>query len=140
MTDYSPISVIPKAHEDDAEQAARAGLKLVEAVGQFAAERSTVSMQVRVGIATGTVVIGDLYGGLGSNQEQGVVGETPNLCRAPSDGVATPGTVVKCAEHATIGRGAIRIPLNLPPAAPRAGGQPVRAWRIKVRAVSGKPL
>jgi class 3 adenylate cyclase len=65
----------PQAHEDDAEQAVRAGLELIAAV---TALKSHVSLQKRVGIATGLVIVGDLIGS-GSAQEQAVVGETPNL-------------------------------------------------------------
>ena len=65
----------PQAHEDDAERAVRAGLKLIQAVG---AVKSSVQLQTRVGIATGLVVVGDLIGS-GEAQERGIVGETPNL-------------------------------------------------------------
>ena len=47
---------------------------------------------VRVGIATGLVVVGDLIG-QGASQEQAVVGETPNLA-ARLQALAEPGTVV----------------------------------------------
>ena len=66
----------PRAHEDDAERAIRAGLGVVDAVGRLDVE--SVKLQARVGIATGLVVVGDLIGE-GSAQEQSVVGETPNL-------------------------------------------------------------
>jgi hypothetical protein len=46
----------PKAHEDDAERAVRAGLELIAAV---TALKTSVSLQTRVGIATGLVVVGD---------------------------------------------------------------------------------
>src|SRR5262249_17031854 len=65
----------PTAHEDDAEQAVRAGLALARAVGELAAPGR---LQLRIGIATGLVVVGDLIGA-GSAQEQAIVGETPNL-------------------------------------------------------------
>ena len=79
----------PQAHEDDAERAVRAGLELIAAV---AALKSSVSLQTRVGIATGLVVVGDLIGS-GEAQERGIVGETPNLA-ARLQGVAEPNTVV----------------------------------------------
>jgi len=65
----------PRAQEGDAEGAVRAGLALVAAVPrlQLVAE---VGLQVRIGIATGLVVVGDLTGS-GEAQERGVVGETP---------------------------------------------------------------
>ena len=79
----------PHAHEDDAEQAVRAGLELVVAI---TALKSSVPIQTRIGIATGLVVVGDLIGS-GAAQEQAVVGETPNLA-ARLQGVAEPNSVV----------------------------------------------
>jgi tetratricopeptide (TPR) repeat protein len=81
----------PHAHEHDAERAVRAGLELVEEVPKLKTAAG-VPMQVRVGIATGLVVVGDLIGG-GSVQEHEVVGETPNLA-ARLQALAEPGTVV----------------------------------------------
>jgi class 3 adenylate cyclase len=79
----------PQAHEDDAERAVRAGLAVVEAVRGIAA---TDPLEVRIGIATGLVVVGDLMGE-GASQEQAVVGETPNLA-ARLQTLAEPGAVV----------------------------------------------
>jgi class 3 adenylate cyclase/predicted ATPase len=79
----------PQAHEDDAERAVRAGL---EAVAAVTALKSPASLQTRVGIATGMVVIGDLIGS-GEAQERGIVGETPNLA-ARLQALAEPNTVV----------------------------------------------
>jgi class 3 adenylate cyclase/predicted ATPase len=79
----------PLAHEDDAERAVRTGLELIAAVS---AVKSPVSLQTRVGIATGLVVVGDLIGS-GEAQERGIVGETPNLA-ARLQGVAEPNMVV----------------------------------------------
>jgi class 3 adenylate cyclase/tetratricopeptide (TPR) repeat protein len=78
----------PRAHEDDAERAVRAGLELVQAVGGL---KSSAPLQTRVGIATGLVVVGDLVG-TGEAQERGIVGETPNLA-ARLQAVAEPNTV-----------------------------------------------
>jgi class 3 adenylate cyclase/predicted ATPase len=80
----------PQAHEHDAERGVRAGLALVEAVPKLTT--AAVPLQVRVGIATGLVVVGDLIGA-GAAQEQVVVGETPNLA-ARLQALAAPGTVV----------------------------------------------
>jgi class 3 adenylate cyclase/predicted ATPase len=79
----------PQAHEDDAERAVRAGLALVEAVGKL---RIQEPVRIRIGVATGLVVVGDLVGS-GESQERGVVGETPNLA-ARLQGIAAPNTVV----------------------------------------------
>src|SRR5215469_14628920 len=65
----------PQAHEDDAERAVRAGLAVIEAVGQLPRRED---LSVRLGVATGLAVVGDLIGE-GAAQERGVVGETPNL-------------------------------------------------------------
>src|SRR5499433_731861 len=79
----------PEAHEDDAERAVRAGLELIAAV---IALKTPASLQTRVGIATGLVVVGDLIGS-GEAQERAIVGETPNLA-ARLQGIAEPDTVV----------------------------------------------
>src|SRR6516164_2503905 len=79
----------PAAHEDDAERAVRAGLALIEAVATLPAPEP---VQVRIGVATGLVVVGDLVGS-GEAQERGIVGETPNLA-ARLQGIAEPNTVV----------------------------------------------
>jgi class 3 adenylate cyclase len=64
----------PRADEHDAERAVRAGLQLVEAVAGLDTA-AAVPLQVRVGIGTGLVVVGDLIG-QGAAQEQAVGGET----------------------------------------------------------------
>src|ERR1700681_4672528 len=79
----------PAAHEDDAERAVWAGLALVDAVPLLTAPEP---LQVRIGAATGLVVVGDLVGS-GDAQERGIVGETPNLA-ARLQGIAEPNTVV----------------------------------------------
>src|SRR6202035_5892140 len=81
----------PQAHEHDAERGLRAGLALVEAVPKLNPS-ICVPLQVRIGIATGLVIVGDLLGA-GASQEQAVVGETPNLA-ARLQAVAEPDTVV----------------------------------------------
>ena len=79
----------PQAHEDDGERAVRAGLELVAAVGAL---KTHEPLRIRVGIATGLVVVGDLIGS-GASQEQAIVGETPNLA-ARLQGIAEPNGVV----------------------------------------------
>ncbi|MGA7994050.1 MAG: adenylate/guanylate cyclase domain-containing protein [Bradyrhizobium sp.] len=81
----------PQAHEHDAERAVRAGLALVEAVPKLKTAAG-VPLQVRVGIATGIVVVGNLIEAE-TTQEHEVVGETPNLA-ARLQALAEPGTVV----------------------------------------------
>ena len=81
----------PRADEHDAERAVRAALALVEKVAGLDTAAGA-PLQVRVGIGTGLVVVGDLIG-QGAAQEQAVVGETPNLA-ARLQALAEPGTVV----------------------------------------------
>ena len=79
----------PQAHEDDAERAVRAGLAVVDAVaGLDLPER----LAVRIGVATGLVVVGELIG-KGAVQERDVVGETPNLA-ARLQALAAPNSLV----------------------------------------------
>jgi class 3 adenylate cyclase/predicted ATPase len=81
----------PRAHEDDAERATRASIALNEAVGKLGRERG-VPLEVRIGISTGLVVVGELIGE-GEALERGVVGDTPNLA-ARLQAMAEPGSVV----------------------------------------------
>jgi class 3 adenylate cyclase len=81
----------PRAHEDDAERAVRAGLEIAARVPRLET-RSGEPLAARIGVATGRVVVGDLIG-QGSAQEQAVVGETPNLA-ARLQSLAGPGGVL----------------------------------------------
>ena len=95
----------------------RAGLEIAAAVTRLET-RGTEKLAVRIGIATGLVVVGDLVGE-GSAQEQAVVGETPNLAA-----LVRPGTLVVAdstrsrARHAVRDRGS-RVPIPLADAAAR---------------------
>src|SRR6266446_6039650 len=84
----------PLAHEDDAQRAVRAGLGIIEALGQLntrLAQERGVHLAVRLGIHTGLVVVGEVGGG--TRQEQLALGETPNLA-ARLQGLAAPNTLV----------------------------------------------
>jgi class 3 adenylate cyclase/tetratricopeptide (TPR) repeat protein len=81
----------PHAHEYDAERAVLAGLALVETVPKLSTIANSPP-QVRIGIATGLVVVGDLIG-TGAAREQAVVGDTPNLA-ARLQSLAPPGGIV----------------------------------------------
>ena len=84
----------PGAHEDDAERTVRAGLDIAAAVARLKTPAKE-PLSVRIGIATGLVVVGDL-GGKGASREHAVVGDTPNLA-ARLQALAEPGTVVVAA-------------------------------------------
>jgi class 3 adenylate cyclase/predicted ATPase len=79
----------PQAHEDDAERAVRAGLELISVVAGL---KTRAPQQVRIGIATGVVVVGHLIPS-GESEERGMVGETPNLA-ARLQSIAEPNMVV----------------------------------------------
>ena len=81
----------PRANEDDAERAVRAGLSIIDTVKNMKAADGT-PLATRIGIATGVVIVGDLIGS-GATQEAAVVGETPNLA-ARLQGVAEPNQIV----------------------------------------------
>jgi class 3 adenylate cyclase/predicted ATPase len=81
----------PRAHEDDAERAVRAGLTIAGAIGRLITPAGE-PLAVRVGIATGLVVVGGLADE-GATREEAVVGETPNLA-ARLQALAEPGGVV----------------------------------------------
>ena len=85
----------PSAHEDDAKRAVRSALDIVRSMTGAKAPNGQ-ELAVRVGIASGLVVVGDLVGE-GAAQEQAVVGETPNLA-ARLQGIAEPGQVIVAAE------------------------------------------
>lgn len=81
----------PQAHENDAERAIRAGLEINRVVGEMRLDDGR-ALAVRIGIATGQVVVGDIVGH-GAAEERAVLGDTPNLA-ARLQGIALPGTVV----------------------------------------------
>src|SRR5271170_1529990 len=114
----------PQAHEDDAERAVRAGLAVVEAVGRLDLPER---LRVRLGLASGLVVVGDLIGE-GAAQERGVVGETPNLA-ARLQGLATPNTLV-IGEATRRQIGGLFDLADLGPQALAGFAEPQSAWRV----------
>ena len=81
----------PVANEDDTERAVRAGLAIIDEVGRIATPDGA-ALAVRVGVATGIVVVGDLVGD-GARQQTSVVGETPNLA-ARLQSIAEPNQLI----------------------------------------------
>jgi len=116
----------PQAHEHDAERAVRAGLDLVDAVPKLATNAGS-PLQVRVGIATGLVVVGDLIGA-GAAQEQTVVGETPNLA-ARLQALAEPGAVVIAAATRRLTGGLFEY-RDLGTVALKGFAENVPAWQV----------
>ena len=79
----------PQAHENDAEQAVRAGLAIVELVKSL---NLTVELAVRIGVMTGPTIVGDIVGD-GASQEATALGEAPNIA-ARLQNLAQPNHVV----------------------------------------------
>ena len=117
----------PRASEDAAERAVRAGLAVAEAVSGMLAGDNGHLLQARIGIATGLVVVGDLLGE-GAAKEEAVTGETPNLA-ARVQQAAEPGTVVIADStrrlvgdlFELVGLGSLRL---------KGFSEPVPAWRV----------
>ena len=130
----------PQAHEDDAQRAVRAGLGILEALGQLntrleqeglrpaptQSRQRGVHLAARLGIHTGLVVVGDVGGG--TRQEQLALGETPNLA-ARLQGIAAPNTLVISATTFQLLGGFFACqPLGTPPLKGQA--QPLAVYRV----------
>ncbi|WFU20255.1 adenylate/guanylate cyclase domain-containing protein [Bradyrhizobium sp. CB3481] len=116
----------PRAHEDEAERAMRAGLAAVAAVHSLGPAHGE-TLATRVGIATGPVVVGELIGE-GAAREETVVGDTPNLA-ARLQTLAEPDTVVISARTRELVGGLFvldELGLQILKGFP----VPVRAWRV----------
>src|SRR5499427_5727045 len=116
----------PRAQEDDAEQAVRAALALVDAVANL---RTNVdaALQVRIGIATGTVIVSELLIDE-TPAEQAVVGETPNLA-ARLQTLAEPGTVLICPQTRQLTGGHFDY-RDLGALALKGWPEPVQVWQV----------
>lgn len=116
----------PRAHEDDAERAVRAGLAAAAATASLTSPLGK-SLAARIGIATGLVVVGDLIGE-GSAQEEAVVGDTPNLA-ARLQAFAEPSTVVIADSTQRLVAGLFEM-IDLGFQQLKGFAAPVPAWRI----------
>ena len=93
----------PRGDEDDAERAIKAALGIVEAVGAMAPPKGQADpLAVRIGIATGPVVVGDIVGE-GAAREAAVTGETPNLAARLQEIADANGVVINATTHALVG-------------------------------------
>ena len=116
----------PHAHEDDPGRATRAGLALIDAVARLRQERR-LALEVRIGISTGLVVVGELIGE-GEARERGVVGDTPNLA-ARLRSLADPGTIVVSDSTRRLFGKAFAVK-ELGPQVIKGFSAPVGAWLI----------
>jgi len=116
----------PRAHEEDAERAIHAGLTITRAIGRLRTPEGE-PLAVRIGIATGLVVIGDLVGA-GAAQEEAVIGETPNLA-ARLQTLAQPNAVlIGPATRRLIG-GTFELE-ELGPQTLKGFAEPVAVWQV----------
>lgn len=122
----------PRAHEDDAERAVRAGLDTIAAVGRLrtgAAER----VELRIAIATGLVVVGDLISG-DASEEHATVGDTPNLA-ARLQSLAEPGVVVVASSTRRL-LGDLFTFRNLGRREVKGIAEPIAVWAVEGTAAS----
>ena len=121
----------PAAHEDDAERAVRAGLRILEAMKELNAERPGLGLEVRVGIATGEVVVS-----LAARPEIGqhfVAGDVVNVA-ARLQHAAPPGAVVVGGLTQRLTRDKVGYE-SLSPVTVRGKSKPLELWRaVGVRA------
>lgn len=116
----------PNAQEDDTQQAVQAALELSEAVPKIETGYD-VSLTVRIGIATGPVVIGDVLSTADGAREKSVVGDTPNLA-ARLQAAAMPGSVLVCANTRRLTEGYFEFH-ELGPLALKGWAEPLPAWQ-----------
>jgi class 3 adenylate cyclase/tetratricopeptide (TPR) repeat protein len=117
----------PIAHEDDAERTVRAGLDIIAAVARLET-RAAEPLAVRIGIATGLVVVGDLSRE-GALREHAVVGETPNFA-ARLQALAEPGTIVVAASTRRLLGDLFRL-RDLGRHEVKGIAEPVAAWAVE---------
>jgi class 3 adenylate cyclase len=117
----------PRAHEDDAERAVRAGLQLIDDVARLQ-PRAGVRLQARVGIATGQVVVGDLISE-GVSDKDAVSGDTPSLA-ARLQAVAAPASVVISQSTRRLVSGLFEL-TDLGPQRLKGFTEPLSAWQIE---------
>ena len=95
----------PRADEDDAANAVRAGIDVRDAVGRLGLQFG-LTLQTRAGVATGLVVVSDLIDRRVA-REVDIVGETPNLA-ARLQSIAAPDTIVVAKSTQRITRGVFK--------------------------------
>ena len=120
----------PMAHEDATERAVHAAVAIVEAIAELDASARfgpQVSLKVRIGVATGLTVVGDIIG-KGAAREEAVIGETPNLA-ARLQGLAAANEIMIALETRTL----IGERFECEPVGERAlkgFADPVEVWRV----------
>jgi class 3 adenylate cyclase/tetratricopeptide (TPR) repeat protein len=113
----------PKAHEEDAERALRAALDIVQTVKRAS---SVESLSVRIGIATGPVVVGE-QAGVGE-QSKLAIGSTPNLA-ARLQGLASADQIVVASSTKRLVGNSFEL-ADLGEHELKGIAEPVHAWRV----------
>jgi class 3 adenylate cyclase len=116
----------PQAREDDAVEAVRAALALVDAIPNLRTDADG-ALQARIGLATGTVVVSELLIDE-APVEQATVGETPNLA-ARLQALAEPGSVLICPQTRRLSGGHFNY-RDLGPVALKGWDQAVPVWQV----------
>jgi class 3 adenylate cyclase/predicted ATPase len=116
----------PQAHEDEAERAVRSGLAIIKALAELETPAGK-PLAARVGIATGLVMVGELIGE-GGSQEEAVVGETPNLA-ARLQVLAQPRSVVISQATRRLVGGLFKL-VDLGPQRIKGFAEPLAAFRV----------
>ena len=114
----------PRAHEDDAERAVRCGLEMAAAIARLVS-RPGITLQARIGIASGSVVVGDRVPG---TMEQNTTGDAPNLA-ARLQTLAQPGQVVIDALTHQLAAGVFAY-VDLGRHELKGFAEPIAAWRV----------
>jgi class 3 adenylate cyclase len=117
----------PAAHEHDTEQAVRAGLAILDAIGTLKAA-SGVPLQARVGIATGLVVVGEQLG-TGDTRQRVAIGETPDLATRLQAAAAPGEVVIAATTRRLVGR--MFDCRALGPIEVKGLPQPIGAWQVR---------
>jgi class 3 adenylate cyclase/predicted ATPase len=120
----------PESHEDDAERAIRAAFGIIEALPEINESLShdrRVTLAVRIGIASGLVVAGDIAGA-GATEQHAVVGQTPNLA-ARLQSLAEPNSVLITSQTRQLLGERFECE-NLGPHQFKGFSEPTIAWRV----------
>ena len=122
----------PRAHEDDAERTVRAGLEIIAAVAGLET-RAAEPLAVRIGVATGLVVVGN-PSGEDALREHAVVGDTPNLA-GRLESLAEPGTIVVAGSTRRLLGNLFRL-RDLGRHEVKGMAEPVEAWAVEGVSIS----
>jgi class 3 adenylate cyclase len=120
----------PAAHEEDAERAVRTALEIVHTVKRAS---TTENLSVRIGIATGSVVVGEAAGV--GDQSKLAVGSTPNLA-ARLQGLAVADQIVIAASTRRLVGNAFEL-ADLGERDLKGIAEPVHVWRVERALVTG---